>query len=70
LEDGEAALERGDYATAIQLLRPLADQDDADLQTVLGNMYQGGVGVAQDDAVAVSWYRKAADQGDMLASSK
>jgi TPR repeat protein len=26
-------------------------------------MYDNGTGVAQDDAAAVSWYRKAADQG-------
>lgn len=30
-------------------------------------MYTKGRGVKQDDAIALSWYRKAADQGDALA---
>jgi uncharacterized protein len=30
----------------------------------LGVMYDDGQGVPQDYAVAVSWYRKAAEQGD------
>ncbi len=30
---------------------------------MLGLIYSEGVGVAQDDAEAVKWFRKAADQG-------
>ena len=30
-------------------------------------MYENGRGVAKDDAEAVIWYRKAADQGNALA---
>ena len=33
----------------------------------LGGMYALGRGVPQDDAEAVKWYRKAADQGDAIA---
>jgi TPR repeat protein len=66
-EDGLGAASRGDYATAIRLWRPLADQGDALAQTMLGNMYAGGPGVVQQDyAAAVSWYRKAANQGDAI----
>ena len=32
-------------------------------QAVLGVMYDNGEGVPEDDAQAVSWYRKAAQQG-------
>ena len=32
-------------------------------------MYDNGQGVAQDYAAAVSWYRKAADQGNALAQT-
>ncbi|MCH8150035.1 MAG: SEL1-like repeat protein, partial [Planctomycetes bacterium] len=39
------------------------DQGDADAQNNLGGMYKEGLGVAQDYAVAVRWYRKAAEQG-------
>ena len=63
LEDCEAAYSRQDYAEALPLCRPLAEQGDAKVQSNLGFMYQNGQGVAQDYAEAVKWYRKAADQG-------
>jgi TPR repeat protein len=66
-EDGGAALKRGDYAEALRLWRPLADQGHADGQLKLGNMYGRGQGVPQDDAEAVKWYRLAAEQGNALA---
>ena len=62
-EDGPAAYIKGDYATALKLYRPLADQGYAEAQFMLGLMYHGGQGVPQDYAQAVSWFRKAADQG-------
>ena len=68
-EQGSAAHNRGDYATAYRLWRPLADQGLADAQSDLGVMYQAGQGVAQDDAAAVSWYRRAADQGAKYPST-
>ncbi len=64
LEDGQAAYDRADYATALLLWRPLADQGDAGAQGAVGRMYDLGKGVPQDYAQAVKWYRKAADQGD------
>ena len=63
LEDGIAAYDKGDYATALRLLRPLAEQGNASAQNNLGFMYGAGWGVPQDYATAVSWYRKAAEQG-------
>ena len=60
---GIAAFERGDYATALQELRPLAEQGHAEAQNYLGWMYRWGLGVPMDDAEAVKWYRKAAEQG-------
>jgi uncharacterized protein len=36
LDDGQAAIERGDYATAMRILRPLADKGDAKAQYNLG----------------------------------
>ena len=63
LEDADAAYKRGDYATAISLLRPLADQGDAKAQAALGNAYSTGDGVAKNDTEAVKWYRLAAEQG-------
>jgi TPR repeat protein len=67
-QDGEdAAYAHGDYATALRLLRPPANQGDASAQFYLGAMYDTGQGVPQNYAGAVKWYRKAAEQGNALA---
>jgi hypothetical protein len=62
-EDGVMAYSRGDYATAMQHFRPLAEQGNAIAQFNLGVMYQDGKGVPKDYAEAIKWYRRAADQG-------
>jgi TPR repeat protein len=67
LEDGIAAAKRGDYATALQLIRPLAKRGDAAAQFSLGGMFDTGKGVSQDPVQAAFWYRKAANQGAPLA---
>ncbi len=63
-DDALAAFDKGDYATAIQLFRPLAEQGRASVQYNLGVMYAHGLGAKQDYAEAAKWYRLAADQGD------
>jgi TPR repeat protein len=63
LEDGLVAAEHRDYATAIRLLGPLAEQDNPDAQYHLGVAYEYGYGVTRDHAAAASWFRKAANQG-------
>ena len=68
-QKGYDAYQAGDYATALQEWRPLADQGDADAKHNLGLMYENGQGVPQDYAEAVSWYRKAAEQGHAYAQS-
>ena len=67
LDEATAAYQRGDYATAIRQLRPLAKQGNANAQFNLGFMYSEGKGFPQDYAEAVKWYRKAAEQGDAEA---
>ena len=69
LEDGTSAYQRGDYATAMQLWRPTAEQGNAYAQNNVGLLYQYGQGVPQDFAQALEWYRKAADQGNALAQA-
>jgi hypothetical protein len=69
-EDGNDALTRGDYATAVRLWRSLAEKGDAVAQYNLGLIYTNGQGVRQDDAAAASWYRKAAEQGYPAAQFK
>ena len=63
LEDGLAAYSRGDYASAMTLLRPLADQANPRAQNQLGVMYQLGNGVAENQQEAFRWYHLAAEQG-------
>lgn len=63
VEEGVAAYKRGDYATALRLWRPLAEQGDAGARRHLGTMYFKGQGVPQDDVEAVKWWRLAAEQG-------
>ena len=69
LGEGLAAYKRGDYATVVRLLRPLADQGMALAQFSLGVMYANGKGVPQDLTQAVNWFRKAADQGNADAQA-
>jgi len=62
--DATDAYQKGNYAQAIELLRPLAAQGNVDAQFNLGSMYYQGKGVTQDYQEAVKWYRLAAEQGD------
>lgn len=64
---GAAAYKRGDYATALEAWRPLAEQGDVHAQFDLGAMYDHGMGVPPNDAEAAKWYRLAAEQGHLDA---
>jgi hypothetical protein len=66
-DDGVAAYERGDFATAVQEFRPLAEQGVAEAQFILGLIYAIGSGIPKDKAEAFKWYRKAAEQGFAMA---
>jgi len=70
LNQAEAAHDRGDFATAYRLWRPLAEQGDAIAQYNLGLLYDNGQGVLQDYADARDWYLKAAEQGLAQAQFK
>ena len=61
---GVAAYDAGNYAKAYAEFLPLARGGDSAAQYSLGNMYRRGQGMARDNAEAVRWYRKAADQGN------
>ena len=55
-QKGADAYQRGDYATALKELTPLAKQGNIEVQTSLGFMYFEGKGVPQDYKAAVKWY--------------
>jgi hypothetical protein len=59
-----AAFEKGDYATAIRELKPLADKGDPRSQYAMGVMAENGFGMPRNPAQAAAWYRKAAEQGN------
>ena len=63
LEDADAAIKRRDYATALRLIRPLAEQGDANAQYNLGVFYDNGLGVPQDKVHAYMWFNLSAAQG-------
>jgi uncharacterized protein len=67
LQKGLDAFNAGDYATALQEFRPLAEQGNAKAQWKVGFMYETGNGVPQDYAEAVKWMRLAAVQGHVIA---
>ncbi len=60
LEDGGAAYDKGDYATAARLYKLAADQLYAAAQDNLGVMYSKGAGVTQNYILAHMWHNLAA----------
>ncbi len=60
--EASTAYQAADYATAFSLYQLLADYGDAAAQHNLGLMYENGLGVGQNTAEAMRWYRLAADQ--------
>lgn len=60
VQDGLAAANREDFATALRIWRPLADQGDAAAQYDLGFLYAAGQGVPQDYVQAYVWFDLAA----------
>ena len=62
-EAGAAAYKKGDYKTAMKLWKPMAEKGNAYAQYALGEMYEYGNGVSEDDKQAVKWYRLTAERG-------
>ena len=69
LEDADAAMKRHDYKTALRLIRPLAEQGNANAQYNLGVFYDNGLGVPQDRIRAYMWLSLAAMQGRERAAA-
>jgi hypothetical protein len=57
------AFDRANYATALKVWLPLAQQGDAPAQTYVGEIFEKGLGVAPDYGAAAEWYRRAAETG-------
>ena len=61
-DDGRRAYRNGDYATALQIFRRLAERGNATAQDALGGMYARGEGVPQDKAEALRWFKMAEEE--------
>ena len=57
------AYDRADYATALKVWLPRAQEGDPEAQNTVGDIYQKGSGLAPDYTLAAAWYQKAANQG-------
>jgi len=68
-ETGVTAFDRGDFTTAYDEWLPVAAGGDPFAQRNIGHLYRLGLGVPQDFAVALSWYRRAANQGLVRAQA-
>ena len=67
-EDGANAYRRGDYSSAINRWRPLANSDPT-IQNNYGVMYMDGKGVKRDYAVALQWFSRSASAGSSLGQN-
>ena len=60
---GLSAFDTGDYATALESWRPLAERGEPRSQAGIGFMYHRGLGVTADDREAAVWLERAAEHG-------
>ncbi len=63
LAAGKYAYERGDYATALKELLPVADQGDAQALYLVGSMFFEGNGVTKDKPKGAALFQFAAEAG-------
>ena len=67
LASGMAAFEAKEFSQAWNLLKPIAEQGDAQAQHRLAIMLQNGLGMVKNDQQALKWMQAAAEQGYALA---
>ena len=66
LADGLQAFDGGDYAEAHAAWERAAAGGSTLAMTSLANLYMQGQGVRRDPGRALSWYKRAAEQGDAV----
>jgi TPR repeat protein len=66
LEEAVISVNEARYADALELLKPLAENGDADAQNILGGLYIQGWGVARDFDRARYWFEESAGQGNPM----
>jgi len=61
------AYDRANYASALNIWLPKAQEGDAAAQLYVGEIFEKGLGTQADYAAAAQWYEKAAAQGNFQA---
>lgn len=64
---GFLAAEAGDYKAAVQAWGPLASGGDSAAQFNIALMYHSGLGLPANEAKAVEWYQRSAENGNARA---
>jgi TPR repeat protein len=67
LDDGKAAWNKGDFATAMTVLAPMAEQGNPSAEYYVGIMYGSGQGRPEDGQKSIMWLEKAAGHGSIDA---
>jgi TPR repeat protein len=61
------AYDRANYASALKIWLPKAQEGDASAQLYVGEIFEKGMGAKADYQAAAQWYEKAANQGNFQA---
>ncbi|ANE54758.1 peptidase C14 caspase catalytic subunit p20 [Methylomonas sp. DH-1] len=61
------AYDRANYASALNIWLPKAQEGDASAQLTVGEIFEKGLGTQADYKAAAQWYEKAAQQGNAQA---
>lgn len=69
VKSGIEAWQKSDYAAAVAIWRPLAENGDADAAFNLGQAYRLGRGVPLNLGAAQSWFERAARKGHVDAAT-
>jgi hypothetical protein len=70
MDSAFGAFQRGYYLTAMELALPRAQLGDPAAQTLLAELFAGGLGVPRSMDDAAFWYEQAANNGDAAAQFK
>ncbi|MDR2400106.1 MAG: sel1 repeat family protein [Deferribacteraceae bacterium] len=60
----------GNHNKAFDWYLKSANQNNVEAQTMLGKMYESGVGIRRDLAKAAEWYKKGTEQGSVEAQTR
>lgn len=68
-DEGQKAYNKGDFKSALRNWMPLAKQGDTEAEKKLAWMYLQGEGVPKSIQESLTWGRKAAENGDIVAQN-